>query len=294
MNPLAVYGRGMHHAVAVLLGGDAPHEESEVTVDLSEHEKRSRLEKAIHAFQEILSSEGVYESAHQIEALREQGVQGIQNFADRLWNVTSETETQLQLEDVPKTRRKHKDVGVIDTQVVDATSSILTSGVKKFMDKNTKLQTLIEHKFEFLMPHADVCMRGVLDRVDMHVTQTGGEDVLENADVSDVWVTDYKSNVGPKSPLSMARNSLQLRLYALGVEKMLGVMPTHVKIESIEDGRYGVVEVKDLDLQDAQDTVKKVADSIRAGEFTHRASPWTCCFCSFSGVCKHSQYSTIQ
>jgi len=50
---------------------------------------------------------------------------------------------------------------------------------------------------------------------------------------------EYKSRVGSKDVRRMARDSLQLGVYALAVRRLLGRAPTRLIIESIEDGRIG-------------------------------------------------------
>ncbi len=54
-----------------------------------------------------------------------------------------------------------------------------------------------------------------------------------------LWLVEYKSRVGSKDVRRMARDSLQLGVYALAVRRLLGRAPTRLMIESIEDGRIG-------------------------------------------------------
>lgn len=62
-----------------------------------------------------------------------------------------------------------------------------------------------------------------------------------------LWLVEYKSRVGAKDVTRMARDSLQLGVYALAVRRLLGRRPSRLVIESIEDGRIGTEKMDDDD-----------------------------------------------
>ena len=56
----------------------------------------------------------------------------------------------------------------------------------------------------------------------------------------------------------MRRNNLQLQLYALACEQLIGVLPSYAVIESIEDGRRGETPITQACVATAAATVQEV------------------------------------
>lgn len=189
-----------------------------------------------------------FESASQVRALSSEGASGLESFVSRLSEL-------------------HREPATADPAAEPA---------------RCQSRVLVERKFRVRVPEAQVVLSGVFDRLDV-VPGHGG-----SLPARRVCITDYKSSVGTKKPESMVRESLQLRLYALAAERLFGVQPAEVVIESVEDGRRGVAVPGPDDFAVALDAVTVCADGVRAQRFDAAPSFQSCTFCGFKHVCRHS------
>ncbi|CAM9098272.1 unnamed protein product [Discosporangium mesarthrocarpum] len=198
-----------------------------------------------------------FDSAEQVGELLHRGEKGLESFWDRLLSSGVPSGTPLLGED---------DVGKGGKNV---------TGI------------LVEHKFRVPIPEAGVQLSGIFDRVDLAPNL--------NADGAGcrLSITDYKSNVGTKCPKRMAANSLQLRLYSLGAERLLRTLPAEVVVESIEDGRKGVIEPSTADTDAALEAVTDIADGVRRQRFDATPSFSACSFCGFKHICHHSAAKNV-
>lgn len=250
-NPRMVYGRAMHEGVATFLRGVA-------SAGGGGRGPPPTLEAVVEEFNNQLSG-CAYESAAQVRTLRAAGVAGLESFISRLTSGGG----------------GHGDVGGQGGEV-DAGSA---RGVQQ------PRQLLVERKFMVKVPEADVVLSGIFDRVDMAPpTPARGE----TSSPSLLCITDYKSNVGVKDPSRMVRNNLQLQIYALAAERLFGVFPTELAIESIEDGRRGVAVPSAADTEVALEAISAAAAAVRAEEFGATPSFQACTFCGFKNMCRHS------
>lgn len=166
------------------------------------------------------------------------------------------------------------------------------AGLKSFISRlvqgrtdggtDAQLRVLIERKFRVRIPEAHVVLSGVFDRVDV----VPGPD--EASPARRLTITDYKTCVGAKRPESMVRDSLQLRLYSLAGERIFGVSPAEVVLESIEDGRRGTAVPDDAGGRAALEAISATADGVRGTRFCATPSFHSCSFCGFKHTCPHS------
>jgi superfamily I DNA/RNA helicase len=153
-------------------------------------------------------------------------------------------------------------------------------GVDVDLAANAQHEVHIETPFQVPVGQG-VTLSGIFDRVD----------ILREADSSlpkHLWITDLKSNVAKKDPRRMVHNNLQLQLYSLGAQSIFGLCPSHVVIESIEDGRKGVAAMNDDACSQALGVLLGVALKVRLGEYAPTPSFQACTFCGFRSACSHS------
>ncbi len=131
--------------------------------------------------------------------------------------------------------------------------------------------TRIEAEFRF--PLDDLLVVGRWDRVDGE----GAEAVIidyKSSDVTDQSVADQR-----------ARDSLQLKIYALAWQTLYQVLPHHVELRFLDTGVIGCATLGPEDLASAQATLRRVASGIRAGAFQARPQEHTCRWCAYQAIC---------
>lgn len=131
--------------------------------------------------------------------------------------------------------------------------------------------TFIEREFGFALDRDRVI--GRWDRVDAR-----GDEIV---------IIDYKSSDvrQPKEAERRARESLQLGIYALAYRRTYGQIPTRVELHFLESGLSGVAHKTSEDIEKTAATIKKVAEGIRARDFTAKPSYMACGYCAFREIC---------
>lgn len=252
-NPRMVYGRAMHEAVASFLRG---------TIDGN---PGPTLQSAVQEFTRQFDG-CAFESAAQVRALTANGIAGLESFLGRL------------VEHRAMEARIGGDTGCGGGPEEPA-------GLKGDLALPSRM--LVERKFMVNVPEAHTALSGIFDRVDIAPGVVGGG--MSSPLVS---ITDYKSNVGAKVPSRMVRNNLQLQIYSLAAERLFGVMPVELAIESIEDGRRGVAVPSAADVEVALGAISSTATEIRVENFEATPSFQACTFCGFKHACRHSSITS--
>lgn len=129
----------------------------------------------------------------------------------------------------------------------------------------------VEKEFGFSLGNDRV--RGRFDRID--TTPDG------------VVVIDYKSSevVEPVKAERRARDSLQLKMYALAVKEMTGDLPLRVELRFLDSGVVGTHRPTAADLAEAARAVKDAADGIRRRDFHATPGVQACRYCPYSQIC---------
>ncbi len=100
----------------------------------------------------------------------------------------------------------------------------------------------------------------------------------------------WSSTLNLFHPLTtQVRNNLQLQLYSFAARHKLGQFPSHVSIESIEDGRCGRNAISPQEIQHGVNIALDAAHKIKNGRFDPTPSYQACSFCNFKAACVHSQ-----
>ena len=146
--------------------------------------------------------------------------------------------------------------------------------LRRFFDREEAtgtIPTFIEKEFGFALRRDRVI--GRWDRIDVR----GDEAVI----------IDYKSSDvrEPKEAKRRARESLQLQIYALAYQQMVGQIPTRVELHFLESGLIGVAEKSAEAIDETAGVIAEVAAGIRARDFTARPSYMACGYCAFREIC---------
>ena len=127
--------------------------------------------------------------------------------------------------------------------------------------------------------------------LDPDVVIIGRMDQINRLGAKRVEIVDYKTG-NPKRE-KQADQSLQLSLYALAVQEVLGYDAERLVFYNLTTNE-AVATTRDAKaLKKAKDTVAEVADQIRAGEFPAKAG-FVCRYCDFRPICPaHEQLISI-
>jgi len=131
--------------------------------------------------------------------------------------------------------------------------------------------TDVEREFGFTLGPTRV--RGRFDRVD---------DTPEGT-----VVIDYKSSdvTEQKKADQRARESLQLKMYALAQKEMTGKLPARVELRFLESGLAGRHKPTEKDLVEAREAIEAAAAGIRARRFDPTPGYQTCRYCAYNQIC---------
>jgi ATP-dependent exoDNAse (exonuclease V) beta subunit len=125
-----------------------------------------------------------------------------------------------------------------------------------------------EREFDFLLALEDVVLRGQIDLW----FEEGGELIL----------VDYKTD---RDETGAAEYALQLRLYALALERYAGRLPDRAALCFLRSGRAMEVSLSGADLEDARSAVRALAAAQNAMEFPIKPGE-QCRRCAFyEGMC---------
>ena len=129
----------------------------------------------------------------------------------------------------------------------------------------------MEREFGFALGPTRV--RGRFDRVD---------DTPEGT-----VVIDYKSSdvTEQKRADQRARESLQLKMYALAQKEMTGHLPARVELRFLESGLTGSHKPTEKDLGEAIQAIEAAAAGIRARRFDPTPGYQTCRYCAYNQIC---------
>jgi ATP-dependent DNA helicase UvrD/PcrA len=133
----------------------------------------------------------------------------------------------------------------------------------------------VERPFEMQLGAARV--RGRMDRVDQ-------------APDAGAVIVDYKSSdvrVQRKAD-EKARDSLQLRVYALAHETQTGSLPARMELHFLETGLVGSTTPDPARLEKARAEVAAAIAGIGAGVFEAKPNPVACGYCPFRQICPQS------
>ena len=126
-------------------------------------------------------------------------------------------------------------------------------------------------------------LRGIVDRIDPPSSAVADAPSLSGGEGAGVRIVDYKT--GTPLPASRLKRDLQLALYALGVQRALGLAAIELEIVYLKEGK-SVVIVADAELLAAAERMgREVMGAIRAGRFEARPERRRCSLCAYRLAC---------
>jgi DNA helicase-2/ATP-dependent DNA helicase PcrA len=131
--------------------------------------------------------------------------------------------------------------------------------------------TYVEREFGFNLGPDHV--RGRWDRVD---------ELPEGPVIIDYKSSDIRE---PRKADERARESLQLKIYALAWQEMFGRLPARVELRFLESGLVGRHAPAREDVAEAVDAIKAAARGIRARRHEATPSYQACRFCAYNQIC---------
>lgn len=121
------------------------------------------------------------------------------------------------------------------------------------------------------------------------VVLTGRIDQINRLDSRRVEIVEYKT--GQPRPEKTVQKSLQLALYALAAERHLNLQPARLTLFNFAAGEAVSFLPDEKHATRALDTVREVADSIRAGDFPPRPG-FHCRYCDYRPLCPAFEQSS--
>ena len=100
-------------------------------------------------------------------------------------------------------------------------------------------------------------------------------------------IVDYKSSdvTDQKKADQRAKESLQLKIYALAQYEMTGRLPARVELRFLESGLVGRHTPTDQDLAKAREAIAEAARGIRRREFEATPEYQACRYCPYNQIC---------
>ncbi|MGH9804092.1 MAG: ATP-dependent helicase [Candidatus Acidiferrales bacterium] len=121
------------------------------------------------------------------------------------------------------------------------------------------------------------------------VVLTGRIDQINRLEARNVEIIEYKT--GQPRPEKTVQKSLQLALYALAAERQLNLRPARLTLYNFTAGEGVSFAPDDKQAARALDTVREVADRIRAREFPPRPG-FHCRYCDYRPLCPAFEQSS--
>jgi RecB family exonuclease len=148
--------------------------------------------------------------------------------------------------------------------------------VNAFLEREREEPPPADVERDFRVKWGDVVLAGRMDRVD------------EGPD--GVSVIDYKTSELDDDAKAdeKARDSLQLRVYALAHRELTGRIPERVELRYVLTGVRGTASPGEAMLERTREKIETIAEGIRAGRFDARPSEFNCSICACRPICKES------
>jgi len=151
--------------------------------------------------------------------------------------------------------------------------------LRRFVQKesgNPVAPKYIEKQFQYLIGPNKIS--GRMDRVDVY--PDGG-----------VAIVDFKSSEvrEQKDADQKAKDSLQLKIYALAWLRTEGRLPDRVQLYFLESGLLGTWVPDMKKIEATEEKILEVADGIRQQVFAATPSVWSCNYCPYRSICPEAE-----
>jgi DNA helicase-2/ATP-dependent DNA helicase PcrA len=145
-----------------------------------------------------------------------------------------------------------------------------------FLEREARGPVATDVERDFRVKLGDVILAGRMDRVD---DGPGGTAIIDykTSELDDDDRADEK-----------ARDSLQLRVYALAHLELTGRIPERLELRYVLSGARGTAQPDAGLIDRTREKVVTIAESVRAGSFEARPSAHTCSICACRPICKEA------
>ncbi len=148
--------------------------------------------------------------------------------------------------------------------------------LRAFLERDAKEPPAADVERDFRVKLGEVVLAGRMDRVDEGPDGTAIID-YKTSELDDDERADEK-----------AKESLQLRVYALAHRELAGAIPERVELRYVLSGARGVAQPDAGMLDRTLEKVLSIAESVRAGKFDAKPSAYTCSICACRPICKEA------
>jgi ATP-dependent DNA helicase UvrD/PcrA len=140
---------------------------------------------------------------------------------------------------------------------------------------NPIIPKYIEKSFAFTLGRNKIV--GRIDRVDLDNT-------------GEVAIVDFKSSEvhEQKEADKKAKNSLQLKIYALAWLHLEKKLPQRLELYFLDSGLVGRTRLEPDQVLKVETQIHEVAEHIRQREFSPKPSVWVCNYCPYRTICPHA------
>ena len=138
-------------------------------------------------------------------------------------------------------------------------------------EKRPSRPQFIEKEFSFILEGNKI--NGRFDRIDLEE---------QGAVIIDFKTSDIAAQ---KEADKRAQESLQLALYALAYQNIFGELPVRAELYFLEYGLVGSRKIKEADLENVKENIRKVSDGIRRQNFAATPAYLNCKHCAYNQIC---------
>ncbi len=146
--------------------------------------------------------------------------------------------------------------------------------LRVFLEREGRGPVASDVERDFRVKLGDVILAGRMDRVDEGPDGTAIID-YKTSELDDDDRADEK-----------ARDSLQLRVYALAHQELTGEIPGRIELRYVLSGARGTTQPDAGMIDRTREKVLAIAESVRSGSFEARPSARTCSICACRPICK--------
>jgi DNA helicase-2/ATP-dependent DNA helicase PcrA len=164
--------------------------------------------------------------------------------------------------------------GFLDVKHQEERLRVGKEALRRFFTDEKKRNSkpkFIEKEFSFILENNKIT--GRFDRVD--------------EDEDGAVIMDFKTSQisTQKDADKRAKESMQLKLYALAYKNIFGVLPKRLELYFLESGIIGSYVVEEEGLEEVKKEVREVSAGIRARNFDATPSYMACNYCAYNQIC---------
>jgi len=174
-------------------------------------------------------------------------------------------------------RRSFDPQGFLDEKHQEERSRVGQEALIRFFNSEEKLNSqpkFIEKEFAFIYENTRIA--GRFDRIDEYP---------DGAVIMDFKTSEIKAQGDADKRV---KESMQLKLYAVGYKSIFGKLPKRVELYFLESGIVGSAQLEDKDLDKVKNMVEEVSSGLRNQDFKARPAYMACTYCAYNQICPNT------